>query len=196
MTENKQMIEAKFNKRGLKTGTDKSIANELKRMIQLVSGIALLVATGAFITLDILSFRHHIIQHLSTLTNVVGSHTSAAIVFDDKKASTQLITSLRQEAMVLGAVLYKPDWQEFAITPMDNALKQNIVSDQQWRESVSNIKDQAYQFTITHINMLKPVYFEGNLIAYLYIKATLKPLYKSLLNDLLFSMLIWIAVMS
>lgn len=190
------MIEAEFDKQGLKTDTNKSIANELKRMIQLVSGIALLVATGAFILLDIISYRQNMIQQLSTLTDVVGNHTTAAIVFEDSKTSTVLITSLRKEAMIIGAVLYRPDWQEFAVTPMDNVTKKNIAADQKWREDVANSKSKVHQVTMTHINMLKPVYFEGRLIAYLYLKATLEPLYMSLLNDILFSMLIWLSIMS
>lgn len=173
-----------------------SIANKLKRMIQLVSGIALLVATLLFVCLSLYSYRQQTVQHFNALTDIIATSTRAAIINDDTVNTRELITSLRELTMISGAVIYKPDWQTFAATPMDEATKVKIADDQSWRLSVAASGVRQFRTTFTYLDMLHPIYHENKIIAYLFIEGSLAPLYENLLSNLFFITMIWLVIMA
>ncbi len=175
--------------------TDQSIANKLKNMIKIVSGTALLVAAIAFILLDILAYRQSMVRQISALAELIGTNVTAAIVFDDTNAVAEMLESLQQEPMISAAVIYTPDWEEYVSTPMDEATREIIVEDQDWRISASRSGVLSYRTTFSFIDVLKPVYFENTIIAYLFIEATQSQLYIAVLQHLFIIVAIWLVIM-
>ncbi|MGB5397726.1 MAG: ATP-binding protein [Gammaproteobacteria bacterium] len=175
--------------------TDRSIANKLKYMIKIVSGTSLLVAAIAFILLDILAYRQSMVRQVSALAELIGNNVTAAIVFDDTNAVAEMLETLQQEPMISAAVIYTPDWEEYVSTPMDEATREIIVEDQDWRISASKSGVLSYRTTFSFIDVLKPVYFENTIIAYLFIEATQSQLYIAVLQHLFIIVVIWIVIM-
>lgn len=189
------MTTTKIKKKRLMLDTDLSIANKLKRMIQLVSGIALLSATVLFICLEIYSYSQNMVRQINALANVIVANSTAAIIFDDAESVGHILSSLRDEPVITGAVIYKPDWQEFAATSMDESTKAIIINDQQWRHNVADSGVTQHRIALTYIDMLKPIYQDDELIAYLFIEGTHAPFLSYLLTDLIVISIIWVVIM-
>ncbi len=62
-----------------------SISRRLTFMNMLVSGVALLLASTAFFVYDWVTFREGIVHQLSIQTQITGSNTVSALLFDDAK---------------------------------------------------------------------------------------------------------------
>lgn len=189
------IIEDNIDNQNSKTASNNNISNKVNQLIRLVSGIALLITICGFILLDTISYHRNIIQQLYTLSDVVGDYAAAAIYSNDIDTSTGLISSLQKEPMIVTAILYKTDWREFTSIQLDNSINRDAISDMGWPENLTNLEKKTHKTTITHINTLKPIYYKNEIIAYLYIKSSLKPLFLSLYNRLIFGLLVWLTIM-
>src|SRR5688572_19245678 len=64
---------------------DLPIRRKLTAIIMATSSASLLLACCAFLLHDLVSFRRLLVADLSTLAEIIGSNSSAAIVFSDPK---------------------------------------------------------------------------------------------------------------
>jgi endoglucanase Acf2 len=64
-------------------------------MNMLVSGAALLLACGAFITYDMVSFRDGMVHTLSIQAQVAGSNSVSALLFSDPHSAENTLSALK-----------------------------------------------------------------------------------------------------
>jgi signal transduction histidine kinase len=83
-----------------------SIRRKLTLIIMATSSAALLLACAAFVLHDLLDFRRRLVGDLSTLAEITGSHSAAAILFNDPKAAGETLAALRAEPHVVWACIY------------------------------------------------------------------------------------------
>jgi PAS domain S-box-containing protein len=76
-------------------------------IIMLTSSVALLLACAAFVFYEVSVFRRELVEGVSSLAEVMGHNTSAAIDFNDPAAAEQTLASLRGEENIVAAYLYK-----------------------------------------------------------------------------------------
>ncbi len=93
---------------------DLLIRQKLMRITMLTSSIALLVAGGAFILYDQVTFRQTMRQDLAMLAEIVGSNSTAAIVFHDPKSAREVLGALSAGEDILSACIYTRDGKVFA----------------------------------------------------------------------------------
>jgi signal transduction histidine kinase/ActR/RegA family two-component response regulator len=93
---------------------DRPIGQKLTIVTVLSSIAVLLLATVAFVAYELVTFRHAMVQKLSTEAELLGANTASAIVFDDKEAATKTLAALRAEPHVVAAAVYRPDGTQFA----------------------------------------------------------------------------------
>ena len=67
--------------------TNISIARKLRRLILLISGIALLIASLAYVTNQVFSYRNTLLEHLSVLSDILTTQVSAAIASSDTQSA-------------------------------------------------------------------------------------------------------------
>ncbi len=93
-----------------------SLSLQRKQMviIMLISTVALLLTCVAFVTYDALAYRRELVEKVSSLADVVGNNTTAAIDFNDPAAASQTLAALRGEANITIARVHKADGQTFA----------------------------------------------------------------------------------
>jgi two-component system sensor histidine kinase/response regulator len=91
-----------------------SIRQKLTRIVMLTSSVALLLACLVFAVYDAISFRQAQIRHLSTLAQIIGSNSTAALTFNDANAAREILGGLSAEKHIVSACIYTKNGTIFA----------------------------------------------------------------------------------
>jgi two-component system, sensor histidine kinase and response regulator len=78
----------------------KTIKRRLQILSLLPSSIALLCCCAAFVANEYFEVRTHGVQDLSSMADVLGSHTAAALTFQDKQAATDILRAIQLKANI------------------------------------------------------------------------------------------------
>lgn len=92
---------------------DISIRHKLTLAIMLTCSIALLLAIGVFIAYEPIMFKRGMVEDLSSLAQIIGNNSTAALIFMDKSAAQETLSALRAESNVIEACMYTPDGDLF-----------------------------------------------------------------------------------
>lgn len=98
----------------MKSYRDSSINSKLTLLVLLAGGVAVLLASTAFVTNDVRMIRSSMITQMSTLAQVLGSNSTAALNFEDQETATELLTSLEGQPAVEFACIYDAKGKVFA----------------------------------------------------------------------------------
>jgi PAS domain S-box-containing protein len=91
-----------------------SISRKLTRLSMIVSMLSLLIACGSFVGYEVLNFRQQVADQLDAHAAVVGMNATPAMVFNDRAAARETLSSLRAMPNVVAAAIYRPDGSAFA----------------------------------------------------------------------------------
>lgn len=172
------------------------IAQKLRHMIMLTSGIALLMASLAYIVIEVISFKQTLIEHISIFSDIIASNSTTALVHNDLKSADKILSSLRAEESVAEAIIYTREWKKFAEYTRDESSTEHIeVDDKLWRSAAAASSTKVYRITTTSIDMQTPIYLDNKIIGYLQIDATLTVLYNRLSEFLVMVLFVWILIM-
>ncbi len=80
-----------------------SIQAKLRALTLVVSAASLLLASGVFFLYDFTSMRLSMAENLHILAGIIGTSSTAAIAFDDPKAATDNLQTLRANPHILRA---------------------------------------------------------------------------------------------
>ena len=83
-------------------------------MIMLISTIVVLLACLGFIVLGLLNLRTRLIAELSTLAQMVSSHSSAALTSGDAQEARAILKTLSAKPSIIAATMYTNDGKVFA----------------------------------------------------------------------------------
>jgi hypothetical protein len=72
-----------------------SLSRKLTAMNMLVSGGALLLATGAFLASDLITFRQNLATNTSIQAQIIGSNAVSPLIFNDAKSAEDTLSALR-----------------------------------------------------------------------------------------------------
>ena len=87
---------------------------KLQVIIMTTVGVALLLACAAVLTFDQFAFRNSIRNDLDVLAEMLGSNSTAALSFGDRKSVEELLGGLRAKRSVVAAFVYETDGAVFA----------------------------------------------------------------------------------
>lgn len=91
-----------------------NIKGKLLLIALLTSGIAILSASGIFITAEVMFTRRALVQELSTTAEIIGANSTAAIVFDDDAAAEEILSALKTKDNIFAATIVTADGEVFA----------------------------------------------------------------------------------
>src|ERR1700674_4113830 len=91
-----------------------SISRKLTLMNMLVSGVALLLASGGFCAYDLYSFRAALVSNVSTQAQIIGDNTVSALVFNDPHSAEKTLSALSANRHLMYAQIYTRDGKPFA----------------------------------------------------------------------------------
>lgn len=98
----------------MKRFRDISIKTKLNILLSLSAGVALGLASIAFVVNDINTIRSSTVSQLSAVTDVVGANTVAAVTFHDRQVAAEVLSSLKHEPTVRFACVYDKEGKPFA----------------------------------------------------------------------------------
>jgi signal transduction histidine kinase len=79
-----------------------------------VSATVLVLATVAFFSWDVISFRRNLVHNLETSAQIVGTNSVSALLFDDQQSAATTLQALRNSPDVVSAALVTSDGTMFA----------------------------------------------------------------------------------
>jgi diguanylate cyclase (GGDEF)-like protein len=94
--------------------TGNSFAHKMTIMALLASSVASATLMAAFLAYDSVNSHTQLESRLSTLANIVGQNSTAALLFDDRAAAVEVLQALEAERSVVSACLYGQSGHLFA----------------------------------------------------------------------------------
>src|SRR5438132_12344229 len=86
---------------------DISIKRKLTLIIMAASTVALLLVSGGFVTYELVTFRQKMVRDLSTLADIIGNRSTAALAFENKEDAEENLNALAANKSIVSACLYK-----------------------------------------------------------------------------------------
>ncbi|MDH3600866.1 MAG: ATP-binding protein [Candidatus Tectomicrobia bacterium] len=163
-----------------------SIRHKLMLTTMLISTAALLVVSLAYATYDMIAFRRTMTRNLSTLAQIIGTNSMAALVFDDPIAAEETLVALNAEPHIVASVLYASDGTVFA---------QYIRDSLQGEFAPPQPQEASHRFEAAHLMLFQPILRDGEKIGTIYLLSGLQDMYARLLRTLGISALAIVAAL-
>ena len=176
---------------------DISIKRKLMLIMMLTSIVVLLLALASFVTNELITFRQEMIENLSTLADVIGSNSTAALIFNDKEAAGEILAALKAKPNIRSAKIYNKEGEPFAEhfrgkgvehhAPI--ALHQDFYADEgslspQSKEGhvwgPPKAMDEGHTFHEGYLDLWKRIVLDEETIGTIYVCSDLQELYSRL----------------
>ncbi len=155
-----------------------NLARRLRRIILIVTGVSLLAASLLYIGYEFFSYRNALAERVASMARIIATNATAALSFEDPGTASQLLESLTLEPGISAAVLYLPDGKPFASFYRDRWARQEVESnDRDWLKRLPQTQDATWRYDSDDFDLLMPVRLKNRIIGYLFIEASLQPLY-------------------
>ena len=148
---------------------DLSIRQKLTWASTIASGLALLLACGAFLANEFWTFRDQLVETLRTRAQILAANSTSAVIFFDQRSAEETLGALQADDHVLSAGIYTPEGVLFA----------SYVADGKRREGELPGPPQtnpAHRFDAGRLALYHPVVSEGKQIGTLFIESDLRQL--------------------
>ena len=96
-----------------------SIRGKLTRIILISCGLAVVSACAMFAVYDIRAARQSRLRVVTTLAEITGTNSEAALTFGDERAASEILRSLRADKQLTHAALYMPNGKVLAVYSRD-----------------------------------------------------------------------------
>jgi signal transduction histidine kinase len=149
---------------------DISIRHKLIWLSVLASGSALILACAAFVAYEVQTFREAMVKTISTQAKIVGYNSAAAILFNDSKAATEILTALNAEPDIISAAVYGSAGTVFARYRRDGSA---ATEDTSLPGFVAKPTD-GHRFEWTYLELSQRIIFHDKPIGVVTIRASLK----------------------
>ncbi|MBI4885717.1 MAG: response regulator [Acidobacteria bacterium] len=126
-----------------------SIRGKLILVTMATSAVALVMACALLVAYDYVTFRRGLVAEVSTIGEIVGDTSVAALTFDDRDAATKILSDLVSEGSIRTAVLFDATGGTFASVTADGFPVTDCYS------------VQAARFTVRSLVVRAPVGLDG-----------------------------------
>ncbi len=152
-----------------------SIQNKLISILLFSSISGLMIAVLLMLVFQVSSFKQNIQNELSTMAELIGNRSTAALSFDDVDLARENLSSLTQLATVRSACLYGKYGQVFT------SFK---APEYPGSPCPENYAKQRTYFEETFLYIYKPIVLDAERLGTLYIRADLKDVFFKKLQSL------------
>jgi methyl-accepting chemotaxis protein len=125
------------------------------------TGMALLLASVAFTSIEIIRFRGAMVRNLSALAGVIGLNTGPALLFRDPDSAEETLSALTAEEHVLAAAVYDTTGAVFArytrhdIRPVEPPERRSA----------------GHEFAVQHLDLFRGIEIDGEQLGTLFIRS-------------------------
>ena len=151
---------------------DFTIDAKLTLLVSLAGGMALLLSCIAFVTNDVYTIRSSMVRQMTALASVLGSNSTAALSFQDAKAASEVLGSLRQQPAVEFACIYDAAGKAFASYPASTQFQAPAMP-----------TELGHEFTDSgHLDVVHAIEHNGQTIGTIYIHTSMAELHDQVLR--------------
>ncbi len=162
-----------------------TLKKKLTGIIMLTCAVVLVLAAGAFMTVEISSFRRKMVSHTYSLAEILAANSSVAITLHSRQVGEQIMSSLLSEPHIQNAYLFDSDNQ--VISRFRRPDERNAASGQ-WSATVDLTTYQQlaqvletgrrnHFFGPDSLSIIVPVHHAGKTIGMVYIQSDLNAFY-------------------
>lgn len=98
-----------------------TIQRKLTWVIMLTTSVALLLAGAAIIFYELAAYQKNTSEEIQTLAQVMAVNAAPALMYDDQKDATDLLTAFREDPRIKSAALYASNNVLFARYPVNSS---------------------------------------------------------------------------
>lgn len=145
-----------------------SIKKKLIRLSMLVSAAVLLLASMAFISYEVLTFRDTMVRELTIYADIIGINSASALIFNDRVSAEGTLKPLKVKPNIVSAGIYGRNGQIFADYSKDNRIKALRAP-----QNLQDRTEDGYRFEGAYLVLFKRIMSEGEQIGMVYIQSDL-----------------------
>ncbi|MEM8684505.1 MAG: response regulator [Pseudomonadota bacterium] len=163
---------------------DRPITQKLIVFTLLTAVSAVLFASLLFGISETYNFRNDTAGRVGTLTDVIGTNSTAALTFEDELLAAQVLSSLSADRSIIGANLFTKDGAYFAdyanpVFPQLNGVESRELARRLTATSIrTGAPVQSFE-GLNYLDSVRPVYFDNDVVGYLHLRASLSELVTS-----------------
>ncbi|WP_456373661.1 EAL domain-containing protein [Thiolapillus sp.] len=175
------------------------IAQKLRHMILLVTGVALLLSSVIYLAVEFVSYRQTLVERAEVLADFIATNSTAALSFDDRKTANRLLMSLQAEPSVDYAVLLRADGSVFAEFGSRRKGKADLRTEAASR--IQGLREHEQAGAVHHrvrhdrIESFQAVRMGGETLGYIVLDTNLGQLFTRIQDYLLMVSVLWLAIM-
>ena len=156
-----------------------TIASQIRRIVLLTSGTALLCGSFAYMASEVLLYRNTLVGNLEVVADVVGTNSTAALAFDDPETAARVLQALEAEPAVRGAVLLSADGSEFAVFTPPGESSAPPPEFVETIEKIGTIDPGTigHRFNLRTLHLWRPVLVGGEVVGQVLLWADLAHVY-------------------
>ncbi|TFW25970.1 EAL domain-containing protein [Massilia arenosa] len=151
--------------------TPRVLGRRLTLVNMITAGAALLVASLALIGYQYVSLRGALVDDLRTQARIIGSNSSAALMFGDSRAGEETLQALVYARSVTGAAIFGS-----GMRPLASYRTGGVAPPAPGAELLAH----GHSFSWQQLDVVEPVQVNGQPIGYVAIRASLDGLYTRL----------------
>lgn len=158
--------------RDMKLFRNISLRRKQMLIIMLTTSVALLLASLALSVYEIVNFRKTMVGNLSTLAQIVGDNTAAALDFNDPKSAEETLSALTAEPDIIGACVFDRSGKLFAqFDHPDDGLT---------FQPPDKPQPQGHSYHAGRLVFFKPVRLKGDFMGTVCLESDMRALYARL----------------
>jgi two-component system sensor histidine kinase/response regulator len=146
-----------------------SIRQKLTVISMSTTIVALLLASSTFMAFDYTSFRDQQVTALTTLADMMGAGTTAALSFNDRKSAGETLATLAAHGNVTRALVMLGDGKPFASYERDGGAAAAFGAS--LPAAVEAARNSGGSVTWDHFSVLRPIVFQGETLGSVFIES-------------------------
>jgi PAS domain S-box-containing protein len=147
-----------------------SIKRKLTAVIMICACSAMLLVSMTLFSYEVYLSRQHTLFNVTTITNLVGSYSNAALIFNDSRAANEGLSMLKNQPHILLVCLFRND----------GTLLASFTQAQSNFQCPQASPDLGYHFTNNGLDLTQSILFEGEGIGKIFVKSDLRTYYQRL----------------
>ena len=171
----------------MKSFADIPIAKKLISITLATTLAALLLASLMQAVTEGLASREEISRNLTTIADVIGTNSVAALIFEDRNLADQVLQSLEAEPSIVHGHIFFADGEMMATYTVDHPLadissEEHEQGKKQLHRWIADGSTVRMFDGLKSVNIVRPIRFDNEKIGYVHLQATLAPLVRTLIR--------------
>jgi PAS domain S-box-containing protein len=162
-----------------------SLSRKLTAMNLLVSGGALLLASAAFFTYDLVTFKQGVATNGQIQANIIGANAVSALIFNDPQSAENTLAGLRAARHITYGAIYTPAGNLFAgYWPRGPSHETPHIS-------IGPQTAERFWFSRNRFQLVRPILFQDKVVGIVYLEGDLGAFYDRMRSYALILVLIF-----